>query len=210
MSDNSYWNNFYNTEGKKEQLSNPSQFAVFVAGEMVQTDNIIEFGSGNGRDAFYFAALGKNVHATDASQSAVENNNALAAKKNCNNILFSEYTIGSKKEFEVQSTHQASNKSIYSRFFLHSLTDELISEFIELCSSMLKTNEKLFVEYRTNKDERRNKEYLNHYRNYINPDLISSLCQKNDFTIDYHVEGLGYAKYKNDDAYVARTILNKN
>ena len=164
MSDNSYWNNFYDTEGKKEQLSNPSQFAVFVAGEMAETDNIIEFGSGNGRDAFYFAGLCKNVHATDASLSAIENNNALAAKNNCNNIFFSEYTIGSKKEFEVQSTHQASNKSIYSRFFLHSLTDELISEFIELCSSMLKTKEKLLVEYRTNKDEKRNNESTAHSR----------------------------------------------
>ena len=78
MSDNSYWNNFYNTEGKRAQLLMPSQFAVFVAGEAVQTNNIIEFGCGNGRDAFYFASLGKNVHATDASSSAVDNNNTLA------------------------------------------------------------------------------------------------------------------------------------
>ena len=49
----------------------------------------------------------------------------------------------------------------------------------------------------------------NHYRNYIKKRFLNNLL--NDFNLEsiYFVMGLGYAKFKDDDAYVARHIIVK-
>ena len=74
----------------------------------------------------------------------------------------------------------------------------------------MKPNEKLFVEYRTDKDSKRKKIYDNHYRNFIKPSFIEELFNHFNLKITYSVEGVGYAKYKDDDAYVSRMIFAKN
>ena len=69
-----YWNEFYTASQQIGRLNYPSQFAAFVYGETLGIDNILEFGCGTGRDAFFFADLGKKVYAFDGSQSVVKAN----------------------------------------------------------------------------------------------------------------------------------------
>ncbi|GAA2813770.1 class I SAM-dependent methyltransferase [Saccharopolyspora taberi] len=52
----------------------PSEPALFAAELMRehQAHNVLELGAGHGRDALHFARCGLNVHATDISESALE------------------------------------------------------------------------------------------------------------------------------------------
>ena len=205
---NTYWNTFYLSVSKKASLRHPSQFAIFVYGETQDTNNMIEFGAGNGRDSFFFGTHGKKVLALDASDSAMKDNKDFADENMPNNsIKFQRFEVGKDDLEKIQINGE--KKFIYARFFMHSLEDTLLKEFAFLCSQLLNSGEELFVEYRTKKDESRSKVFDNHYRNYINPEDLKSMFEDRGLVNTYHVEGIGFAKYKDDDAYVARTIFKK-
>ena len=64
----SYWDHYY--EGRAS-ASIPSQFAVFLCDYLQPTQNVIEFGCGNGRDSFFFASQGYRLLGLDASGQAI-------------------------------------------------------------------------------------------------------------------------------------------
>ena len=77
-----YWNNFY--KNKINML--PTQFAVFVANEYPEKNNVIDFGCGSGRDTLFLAKFYKKVIGIDASNEIIARNKKL---KNSNkNIIF--------------------------------------------------------------------------------------------------------------------------
>ena len=66
--DKSYWNQFYK---KRNELMQPSTFAVFCHHNFLQPgSNIIELGSGDGRDSIFFAREGHFVTGLDQSEEA--------------------------------------------------------------------------------------------------------------------------------------------
>lgn len=205
---NSYWDNFYLSQKKNASLREPSQFAIFVYGETHEISQMIEFGSGNGRDAFFFGSHGKNVLALDASEAATNSNNDFATENLFHDsIKFQKFEIGKDDYSDLQICEE--KKFLYARFFLHSLNNDLLQEFSNIASKIMKIGEKLYVEYRTNQDEKRNKVFDGHYRNYIDPNVLIDLLKDFDLALEYSVQGLGYAKYKEDDAFVSRMIFQK-
>ena len=205
MKKSDYWNFFYKTEVNKINLNHPSQFATFTVGETSNITSLLEFGCGNGRDALFFSNHYKNVYALDGSNEIINKNKILYS--NIKNLKFIKYNLND--DFNNRNILSSKKKAIYARFFLHALTDKEIQSFIGLCSKLLKKNERLYIEYRTDKDKKRNKETQKHYRNYINPNSINKLLKRFNLKNLYFVKGLGFAKYKEDDAFVARHIINK-
>ena len=97
----------------------------------------------------------------------------------------------------------------YSRFFLHALTEESEEIFLEFLSNVADGRAfKTFVEFRTNKDIGRPKATPEHFRRYIEPSKFISKLGVKGFKVDYFAEGFGLAKFKNDDAHVARIIFS--
>ena len=205
MNKKEYWNFFYKTQVNKINLNHPSQFATFIVGETENITSLLEFGCGNGRDALFFAHYFKKVYAFDGSNEIINKNKKQYSK--IKNLKFSKFNSNDK--FNNQLILSSKNKAIYARFYLHALTNSEIKSFISLCGNLLNKNERLYIEYRTEKDKKRNKETQKHYRNYINPKSINKLLKKFNLKNLYLVEGLGYAKYKDDDAFVARHVIEK-
>ena len=203
-----YWNSFYSSASGTGHIKLPSQFAIFVIGETNGINNVIEFGTGNGRDAFFFASQGKTVLALDASSSAIENNTKLILDTSSEGSLeFLTYEVGVDVITDLPNIE--ATKFIYARFFLHSLTDHLVDRFFQDASAILKSGEKIFLEYRNHKDQSRKKVYDDHFRNYLFTDNITDKLSTYGLDCTYHVEGLGYAKFKQDDAYVSRLVIQK-
>jgi tellurite methyltransferase len=202
---NKYWNTFYKSAVNKININHPSQFAVFMVGEARDINTILEFGCGNGRDAFFFSNYFKNIYAFDSSKEIINKNNKQYSK--IKNLKFLEYDLNNK--FEKKNILLKKKKAIYARFFLHALTNNEIKLFISLCAKLLKKKECLYLEYRTEKDKKGKKVTKNHYRNYIKKKFFDNLLK--DFKLEsiYFVKGFGYAKFKDDDAYVARHIIVK-
>ena len=205
MNKKEYWNFFYKTQVNKINLNHPSQFATFIVGETENITSLLEFGCGNGRDALFFAHYFKKVYAFDGSNEIINKNKKQYSK--IKNLKFSKFNTNDK--FNNQLILSSKNKAIYARFYLHALTNSEIKSFISLCGNLLNKNEHLYIEYRTEKDKKRNKETQKHYRNYINPKSINKLLKQFNLKNLYFVEGLGYAKYKDDDAFVARHVIEK-
>ena len=199
-----YWQNFYKNKKLHKKIDFPSQFAIFCTGEKLDESSIIEFGCGNGRDALFFSKYFKKVYAFDKSKFAIDYNKKSFLKNK--NLSFYKYDINDK--FKLIKLRNE-KKSIYARFFLHTLNNHEIILFTKLCSSLLKKNEKVFCEYRTKKDKSKKKIFKNHFRNYLNPKNISKIFKSQKLNKIYQVEGQGFAKYKSEDAYVARQIFIK-
>ena len=72
--DINYWDDYYLNHGKKKDIIACSTFAKFCLDKFFTKKklNILELGSGNGRDAIYFAHHKFNVIAIDQSIKAIE------------------------------------------------------------------------------------------------------------------------------------------
>lgn len=199
--ENEYWNKFY--EGESLNLSFPSQFCLFVIQELIESDvkNIFEIGCGNGRDLIFFERYFDNAHGIDASSSAV---NSLNMKKkgiaSCVDINDKSFIQLLKKLDITKST------AIYSRFFLHAISYKEIENLLTNIYKNADRGVKLFFEFRIEDDSSGKRVTKDHFRNYIDVEIFDKLLG-DMFEILYVVSGKGLAKYKKDDAFVSRYIL---
>lgn len=206
----SYWNSYYK-KSEKYPAHTPSQFAVFIAGELQKNSFIVDIGCGDGRDSLYFSYLGYPVLGIDASQSAIELCKDKASMHNLS-LRFECISVQEKNLFDTISSAITPDQQVvfYARFFLHAITE---NEEVELFNTLQKISSKksvICIEFRTFRDALLEKETPDHYRRYLDPLSILNTLISMGFKGDYFVEGFGFAKYKADDAYVARIIASKN
>ena len=198
-----YWNNFY--KNKINML--PTQFAVFVANEYPEKNNVIDFGCGSGRDTLFLAKFYKKVIGIDASGEIIARNKKL---KNSNkNITFLLNDLSNENvlvDLLNNELGQIENCIFYARFFIHAVDEDTENKLLNLYK-ICKNNNLLALEFRTSKDENLKKQFGNHYRRFIDLNNLIDKVQNLKLRVKYLVEGQGYAKYKVDDAYVARLIV---
>lgn len=199
-----YWNNFY----KNKLIFLPTQFSIFIAGEFPKKKNIIELGCGSARDTFFFNTLYERVIAIDASSEVINLNRRSSNIKNNTlfliNDLSSEIKLANILQKELK---EVSNSIFYARFFLHAVDEIIENRMLSLFNIFKNNNNVLALEFRTTKDKNLKKQYGDHYRRFIDTKKLISKLKTFKMNVNYHIEGQGYAKYKSDDAYVARMII---
>lgn len=205
-----YWNTYYKT--KKKQITVPSQFAAFAIQEFGNQEDtiIIDLGCGDGRDSYFFSSHGFQTIGIDGSLEAINN-----CKQNFNHDLldFFCYDIEEQSLYEkIKEIITSQNKKLvfYSRFFLHAINDNQQNILLNNLKNIMPKDSLCFFEFRTNRDEFQEKITLNHYRRYLSPMDFTVEVTRIGFDILYFVEGFGYAKYRKDDAHIARFILKTN
>ena len=203
MFNTNYWNNFY--KNKINML--PTQFAVFVANEYPEKNKVIDFGCGSGRDTLFLAKFYKKVIGIDASSEIIARNKKL---KNSNkNITFLLNDLSNENvlvDLLNNELGQIENCIFYARFFIHAVDEDIENKLLNLYK-ICRSNNLLALEFRTSKDENLKKQFGNHYRRFIDLNNLIDKVQNLKLRVKYLVEGQGYAKYKVDDAYVARLIV---
>jgi SAM-dependent methyltransferase len=203
-SDQAYWDQYYsNLTAVTRPL--PSQFGVFVAGELHSPHRVVDFGCGDGRDSLLFSSHGHRVIGVDASHQAVRNCIRLAE------------TLGETADFlacavddpDLVGRILASEgpTAIYARFFLHAITEDEERAFLRCANTLTNRGDIMAVEYRTVRDLNQTKATASHYRRFMDPVTFQLSATYHGFRVRYAVEGFGYAKYMQDDAYVARCVL---
>lgn len=199
-----YWNSYYATRGELTRPV-PSQFAAFVAGELAGPHRIVELGIGSGRDAIFFASLGHDVVGVDASEAAIESSRQRAQAQGVPITLFAS-TIDDPTLVDRLRT-ASGPQLIYARFFIHAINEEEEAALLSLVADLASPGDRLAVEYRTVRDSSGPKVTGSHYRRFVNPTTFQARTLARGFDVEYAVEGFGFAKYKEDDAYVARAIF---
>jgi SAM-dependent methyltransferase len=202
-----YWDEYYASRATRVRRL-PSQFAAFVAGELDQRHRVIDIGCGDGRDAIFFASYGHDVVGVDASHTAVEACRLLAD------------SLGEGATFIVSRIDEpglaarirgdAGPRVVYARFFLHAITEAEEEDLLDLAAAISDPGDLLAVEYRTVRDSSGAKVTKTHYRRFVLPAAFEARALALGFDVTYAVEGFGFAKYRQDDAYVARTLFRRH
>ena len=218
-----YWNTFYS---KASIPAVPSQFCVLVSTELSRSTPIVEFGCGNARDSLYFISQGFTVLASDLSKEAIESNQEKIAADTVAENKGTKFSIcDCTDETDVDELIKSArattgdsdgNIAVYNRFFLHSIDQVQERQFLtSLKKSMIK-GDKLYMEYRCDKDEALPKVYgKDHYRRYVKTsEMVQFLESDGDsdafaFEMEYEKTGQGMAKYKHEDPFVSRIIAVK-
>lgn len=206
---NDYWASFYSAKSRGGSLMPPSQFAAFVAQEIEPTGVIFDVGCGNGRDSLFFAEMGFKVVSLDASQDAIRFVEEKAKERNLDNIKFVVSDIKGPKLRETIDQLAKRKVCIYARFFLHAINLDEQTVFLQVLSDTLKSGSRLTFEYRITEDQYLEKDAPPHFRRYQSAESLNAQLRDLGFKEIYAIEGQGFAKYKSDDAIVARCIFEK-
>ena len=136
----------------------------------------------------------------------------IATGNSYHGISCTEKKIFSSRDFDVwDSARDSVPKSRELTLDWNLINDEITeNNFLDLFKNLKLKNNLLALEFRITKDKFLKKEFNNHYRRYINSKKFKNKLKRLDLYVKYFIEGQGYAKYNNDDAYVARLIASHN
>jgi len=204
-----YWDSYYKM---RKAPINPSSFALFCNENYLDKNcHILEFGCGNGRDAFYFSKAHR-VTAIDESVVVVEANQTRAMQEGILSIDFLHGAFGA----EIAGLPSEVD-AVYARFVMHAMPEDAETRALSESWRLLKNNGKLFLEFRTINDPLMAKgEHLNeteritdHYRRFIDFKKFCAKLADIGFYLEYSVEKQGLAAYGNDDPIVGRVVAIK-
>ena len=198
-----YWDSFYSSK-TASQLDAPSQFAVFVNGEIDARVPIVDIGCGTGRDALFFASRGKEVLGVDGSGQAVELCTSKAVALGYGHAQFLHADINAPDTEERLLGQLSGHAALYARFFVHAITDSAEDRLFTLAKQVI-GDSVLAVEFRTARDSHQAKVTPTHFRRFVNPFDFINRAASHDLMVEYFVEGFGFAKFKDDDAHVAKS-----
>lgn len=205
----SYWNEYYSA---RMEPSVPSQFAAFVLNEFRKSEQFVDIGCGDGRDALFFASFGKPVLGIDGSTEAVAFCSAVADERGLTSASFSTLDVSDAAACKAMADKYAglwSDAVIYARFFLHAIDETSEDNFLKLAHALMGPDGRICIEFRTLRDQHQMKVTESHYRRFIDPVLFVQKAARLGLVSKYLAEGFGFAKYKQDDAHVARVVLSR-
>ena len=175
--------------------------------------NIVELGSGNGRDAIFLAHHDHQVVAIDQSTTAID-----IEKENLHNNV-SQYLHPKALDF-IQEDYSRYEKIdvFYSRFTIHSITKDDEELLLPNIYNALNSNGLFCIEVRTTKDplygvgESCGENTFitdNHKRRFINSRVFRKQVLDLGFKELYFIEKDNLSIYKNDNPVLMRIILQK-
>lgn len=190
-----YWKSVYK---KNSVPTDPSLFAQFCRKFLKDVRTVVEAGSGNGRDAYFWGRTCK-VKAYDPA----------CKPKDTESVIFMQ---------EPMEDLKGSFDLLYSRFSLHSVSEETENILLNYGKKNCKY---IAIECRTLKDSiaqglNENNEGSNattyaqaHYRRYLDYEEFVSKLKSMGFTILFAGESDHYAPYKEYKPWCLRVILKK-
>ena len=206
--DKNYWNAFYKKHGLDRGIQLESTFANFCQNKFFKykSKNILELGSGNARDAKYFAKCGHNVVAVDQSHTGVE----IGKEYFMNNISFIE------EDFVNMEYNFQNIDVVYSRFTIHAINEKDEDIVISKVSNLLGKGGIFAIEVRSTKDSLcgvgkcvgKNAYVTTHYRRFIDSDEFLKKLLYN-YKLLYFTEEDNLSVYKDDNPVLIRLILEK-
>lgn len=209
-----YWDTFYKQYGYEDKIQKHSTFAEFCQLEIFKSKqlNIVELGSGNGRDSIFFVKNNHNIVAIDQSIIAIDIEHDRLSPNYKEKILLK------NADFILEDYSTYFDIDIfYSRFTLHSITEEDENILLDKVYKSLKKGGIFCIEARTIKDPLYGKGkklekhafFTDHYRRFIDTDIFIKKVLNIGFNVKYFIEKDNLSIHKNDNPVLMRIILEK-
>ena len=210
-----YWDNYYQQHGKDKGISKHSSYAQFCLDNFFTGKklNIVELGSGNGRDAIFLARHGHNVVAIDQSTTAID------IEKQSLNAKVAQYLHPKALDF-IQEDYTQYEKidAFYSRFTIHSITKNDEEILLPNVYNALRINGLFCIEVRTTNDPLYGvgkacgeNTFIadNHKRRFIDSKVFRAEASALGFKELYYIEENNLSIYKDDNPVLMRIVLQK-
>jgi len=211
-----YWDAYYE---KRRAPINPSSFAIFCHENFFGNHSrVLEFGCGNGRDAFYFSKRHR-VTGIDQSSVVIHANRQRASDEGILSMDFLKGKFGD----DITGLPDAVDV-VYGRFVMHAMPFEDEVRALQFAARLLTPGGRIFLEFRTDNDPLMQKGQVvgvkgqvvgvdervtDHYRRFINFDAFCERLETYGFSIDFRLERCGLAKHGDEDPTVGRVIAKK-
>jgi SAM-dependent methyltransferase len=212
--DREYWNNYYQEHGKDKGINVCSTFAKFCLDKFFVREelNIVELGSGNGRDAIYFAHHKLNVIAIDQSTAAIDIEKENLKDEIVQNLHPKALDFISEDYLKYQPIDV-----FYSRFTLHAISKKDEQLLLPKIYNALNENGLFCIEVRTTKDPLcgigkscgDNTFITDHKRRFIDSGVFLNQVLKLGFKLLYFTEEDNLSVYQNDNPVLMRLVLQK-
>lgn len=211
MNDKKYWTEYY---AKNSKPTNSSTFAQFILPKLERDKNLIELGCGNGRDSIYFAKNNINVIGIDQVQEEIDYLNRYHKE---NNIQFICDDFTDLKNTKSHIIKDMNFDYVYSRFTFHAINENKENKTLDWIENELDNGGYFFLEARSMKDPMykqgkalsETENFTNHYRRYIDLNVIIDKLESRNFEITFKIEDKDLAIYKDDNPYIIRIIAKK-
>lgn len=204
--DKSYWESYYK---EHEKPSAPSRFAEFIAKEYLEPGmKLVELGCGNGRDSVFFAQHEIFVRGVDQAESEIRFLNSTYAHS------FLEFIAADFTRLEADVLPDC----IYSRFTLHSISEEDELRVLKWAKDSLAEGGILCVEVRSINDSKlQDGERISlcenivdgHYRRYLKLAAVEKQLIQLGFEVVYAEESINFAPFGNENPPVIRVVVKK-
>ena len=212
--DKNYWEKYYLEHGQDNDIKHHSSFAEFCYERFfyAKAKRIVELGSGNGRDAIYFAHHGNKVVAIDQSTTAID-----IERENIHNEINSNLIPIAEDFVNYDFGLHGSIDVFYSRFTLHSINKKDEDIIIPRVYNHLKKGGLFCIEVRTTKDPLcgigencgNNTYRTDHYRRFIDSQEFLKSILSFGFNLLFFTEENNLSVYNNDNPVLMRIILEK-
>jgi len=209
MDDSAFWDQYY---GSHLAVGFPSPFAEFCIDTFLDDAlHVLELGSGNGRDSFYFYDRSHTVTAVDQSMAAIE-----LCQRHATEVRHPERMSFVRADFTRLDPGEFPDVDVvYSRFTLHSIDATAERRVIDFAWEVLPPGGRFLVEARTTKDPLfgkgtevgRNEFMTDHYRRHINAQELLRTLLERGFEVQFFQEDNGLATFQGEDPVVVRVSV---
>lgn len=204
-----YWNDFYRSRDSKAVPREPSPFARWVGEHYPALGSLVDIGTGNGRDALWFARSGWQVFGLDYAPAAV-NRGRSAAEAESLSASFEAFNLYDLRQVLTMGARLAARDegtALYGRFLVHALQDEGRHHLWRLARMALRSGGLLFLEFRTGKDAEASHVFGEHFRRLLDPDVVVDEIESYGGHISYREEGHRLAPFREEDPHVCRLVV---
>jgi hypothetical protein len=200
------WDVFYGAH--RDLPRRGTKFAGWVDRKFPADHLLVDLGSGNARDAIFFAQRGRPVVAVDYSMGIVTRS-AARPKVQALPITFESVNLNDTREVLALGMRLAERDApvdLYGRFLLHSLEGKGRDNVIRLASMAMRKGGRLLLEFRTLEDAELPHHYPQSQRHFLDPDEIVAAIKARGGRIRHLSAGTGLAPFRGEDPHVCRIV----
>ena len=201
-----FWARTYNTEGRRIPRT-ASTFAQWV-GEQEQPGTLVDVGCGNGRDTRHFAKLGFDVTGLDLVPSA--STATLRGMPQGSTARVETFNLESMRQTLAAGARFARRPgpvAVYGRFLIHALSESARPSFWRFASMAVRHGGRVYLEFRTERDEFLPKAFGQHYRRFLSAREVAAEAAQQGLRVVHQEQGRGLAPFEDEDPHLCRLIL---
>jgi hypothetical protein len=203
-----FWHDFYRSPAVSRVPKEPSSFATWVGERVGPRAKIVDVGTGNGRDAVWFASTGRGVTALDfvPAGPAVRK---LARSQGARGRFdhFNMENLRTTLTTGARLAHPPGIRHVYARGMLDTLAPSGRQNLWRFASMLQRRGGRTFLEFRTTTSRNERAYFGDHLRTYLDPDDVVREIEERGGTVVERLVGRDLAPLGPENPEICRLVV---